>query len=100
MTATTLASYAITGRREIWPLFVVLGLLLVVVTGFLVAQFTDPDRRNRSEGRRALVAGIPADGAPNPSAEENEPAASTPSPGLESADHPDVDLPQQGRRAD
>lgn len=46
MTVTTLAGYAITGRREIWPLFVVVGLLVVVVTGLVIAQLTDPDRKS------------------------------------------------------
>lgn len=77
MTATTLASYAITGRREIWPLFVVIGLLLMVVTVLLVAQFTDPDRTSRAEERRALIAGIAAGPAPAPSEKlDTEPSPS------------------------
>ena len=66
MTAATLASYAVTGRREIWPLLVVFGVLLVVVTGVLVAQWTDPDRKRRAVERRDLIARIAAaDPAPD-----------------------------------
>lgn len=101
MTATTLASYAITGRREIWPLFLVLGLLLVVVTGLLVAQFTDPDRKGRAEDRRALIAGIPSDGASAPTdTVDVEPTPTAEPPEREFGEPPDVDVPQQDRRAD
>ncbi|MDN5747091.1 MAG: hypothetical protein L0H64_00935 [Pseudonocardia sp.] len=101
MTAATLASYAITGRREIWPLFVVLGLLLVVVTGLLIAQFTDPDRRGRAEDRRALIAGLASDAVPAPSEKVDvEPASTAESLERGSVQPPDVEVPQQDRRAD
>ncbi len=48
MIAASLASYAITGTRQIWPLLVVVGLLLLLVAGLLIAQFTDPERRDSS----------------------------------------------------
>lgn len=79
MTTAVLASYAITGRREIWPLLLVVGLLVLVVTGLLVAQLTDPDRRRRAAERRALIAGVPSDAGAPPT-------------------DPDVDLPRQDRR--
>ncbi len=47
MIAASLASYAITGTRPLWPLLVVVGLLLLFVVGLLIAQFTDPERRDR-----------------------------------------------------
>lgn len=71
MTPPVLASYAITGTREIWPLLVVAGLLVLLVTGLLVAQLTDPDRTRRAD---------------TPEEAPDEP--------------PDVDLPQQDRRSE
>ncbi|MBW0088726.1 hypothetical protein I4I73_06580 [Pseudonocardia sp. KRD-184] len=95
MTISFLASYATTGRREIWPLIVVAGLLVLVVTGLVVAQLTDPDRRHRAAERRALIAGVPSDqsgpdradsAAPNADGTPEQPA--------------DLDLPHQDRRTE
>jgi hypothetical protein len=103
MTATTLASYAITGRREIWPLLVVLGLLVVVITGLVIAQLTDPDRTQRAADRRALVAGIAsADAASAPTDGKD---GTTPAPPGEQRVEPpavpaDVEVPHQDRRTD
>lgn len=107
MTATTLASYAITDRREIWPLFVVLGLLVVVISGLVIAQLTDPDRKQRAADRLALVAGIASADAASTLASGRvgtEPAAVTEQT-AELADdepgaRPGVEVPQQDRRPD
>lgn len=90
MTSIVLASYAITGRREIWPLLVVAGLLVLVVTGLLAAQLTDPDRRRRAAERRALIAGVPSIGP--------EADAQTPPKTHDVSD--EVDVPQQDRRSE
>lgn len=88
MTASVLASYAITGRREIWPLFLVAGLLALFVIGLLVAQLTDPDRGRRAAERQALVAGVPSDGS------------ETPPPRTPGDVSDDVDVPHQDRRSE
>lgn len=90
MTSFVLASYAITGRREIWPLFVVAGLLALVVTVLMVAQLTDPDRRRRAAERRALIAGIPSNGL----------EADTYAPETVHDVSDDVDVPHQDRRSE
>lgn len=96
MTISFLASYATTGRREIWPLIVVAGLLVLVVTGLVVAQLTDPDRRHRAAERRALIAGLPADrSGPNGATVAAPPnAEGTPEQPA------DLDLPHQDRRTE
>lgn len=96
MTTVLLASYAITGRREIWPLLVVAGLLVLVIDGLVVAQLTDPDRKRRAADRRALVAGLASDAAPSPA----EKVGDQPPPPTEPDAEPDIDLPQQDRRND
>lgn len=90
MTSFVLASYAISGGREIWPLLVVAGLLALVVTGLLVAQLTDPDRRRRAADRRALIAGVPSNGL--------DPDTYAPEKVHDVSD--DVDVPHQDRRSE
>lgn len=90
MTSFVLASYAITGRREIWPLLVVAGLVALLVTGLLVAQLTDPDRRRRAVERRALIAGVPSIG---PDADAHAPEKAHDVSG-------NVDVPHQDRRSE
>lgn len=62
------------GLREIWPLLVVVGVLLVVVVGLLVAQWTDPDRKRGTADRRARIDGIAAADAAPAAADEPDTA--------------------------
>lgn len=95
MTISFLASYATTGRREIWPLILVAGLLVLVVTGLVVAQLTDPDRKHRAEERRALIAGVPSDQS-GPDRADSAPSNADGTPEQPA----DLDLPHQDRRTE